>query len=86
MCDDSSTEPAMAPIRYANLFGALVTVRDPGAAEPLMLVWSCGGCRDGGQAHNLHTARNHANSHAATCRALPQPPESSANADIARCT
>ena len=75
MSNDTSTEPAAVLVRYANLFGAVVTVRDPDPQGPLMLVWSCGGCLDRGQATNLRTARDQANGHASVCRALPQTPD-----------
>ncbi len=80
MDDDGSTEPAMVLIRYANLFGAVVTVLATERVGYRELRWSCGGCLDGGQPHNLRTARDHANGHAAICRALPPTP---ADADTA---
>ena len=71
MSDDTSTIPTTVLIRYANLFGALVTVMDVHPGGPYELVWTCHGCVDGGRAPDLRTARDRANTHAATCRALP---------------
>ena len=79
MSADTSTTPGTVLIRYANLFGALVTVMDTNPDGTPALVWFCCGCLDRGDGLlNLYTARERANGHAATCRALPPTPATTA--------
>ena len=71
MSDDTSTNPSTVLIRYPNLSGALVFVMEAGAGSPDALTWFCQGCMDRAYVLNLGMGRDHANTHAATCRALP---------------
>ena len=75
MPDDTSAEaPSLILIRYPNLFGAMVSVSATEHRTHARMSWSCHGCLDGDSVLNLSTARDRANTHAATCRALPQTP------------
>ena len=78
MSDTTSTIPGTVLITFANLFGAHVTVTDTHQRDSWRWAWSCRGCLDGGQAISLDSARDRANGHAATCRALPPTPATTA--------
>jgi len=75
MGDDTSTDaPSLILIRYPNLSGALVLVTaTPGTRNRMNHGWSCGGCLASDTNYSLPELREAANSHAASCRALPQP-------------
>ncbi|GHJ19166.1 hypothetical protein [Streptomyces albus] len=65
--------PSDLLIRYVTIGGSYVDVTGPGGTSPAHR-WNCQGCGDSSDAPRedfLFRIRPDANSHAATCRAIP---------------
>jgi hypothetical protein len=64
--------PSLVMVRYLNLGGALVVITATETGPRSLVTWSCTGClAQSHQGFNLDARREAANTHAATCRALP---------------
>jgi hypothetical protein len=71
---DKDDAPSLVLIRFPNLNGALVLVTGTELGHRTAYRWNCAGCFDEPFVElTLHQAREKANAHSATCRALPQP-------------
>ncbi|TDU05402.1 hypothetical protein EDD99_3913 [Streptomyces sp. 846.5] len=64
--------PSLVLVRYLNLGGALVLITATETGPRSLMAWSCTGCHTQSDRHySLENHHKAANSHAATCRALP---------------
>ncbi|WP_037601818.1 hypothetical protein [Streptacidiphilus rugosus] len=70
---DKDNAPSLTLIRFANLLGALVIVIATEEGHRTSYRWHCTGCLTERLGRELRVNREEANTHAGTCRALPQP-------------